>query len=41
MTRKRIHYTPDDPDKFTLEEMTENRVSVTNRYEEKECDHWC
>jgi hypothetical protein len=23
MTRKRIHYTPDDPDKFTLEEMTE------------------
>jgi hypothetical protein len=23
MTRKRIQYIPDDPDKFTLQEMTE------------------
>jgi hypothetical protein len=28
MTRKRIHYISDDPDKFTLEEMTEKTEEI-------------
>lgn len=31
MTRKRIQYTPDDPDKYTLEEMTEKKEEICER----------
>jgi hypothetical protein len=31
MTRKRIQNTPDDPDKFTLEEMTEKTEEICER----------
>lgn len=31
MTRKRIQYTTDDPDKFTLQEMTENIEEICER----------
>ena len=31
MTRKRIQYTTDDPDKFTLQEMTEKTEEICER----------
>lgn len=31
MTRKRIQYTPDDPVKFTLKEMTEKTEEICER----------
>jgi hypothetical protein len=36
MTRKRIQYTPDDSDKYTLEEMTEKKKKYVKGQQTKE-----
>lgn len=37
MTRKRIQYTPDDPDKFTLKEMTEKTEEICEWVTDQGC----